>query len=527
MLTYDADIAIVGSGFSGAMLAMIARRLGHSAVLIERGSHPRFAIGESTTPLTNLMIEEIADAYDLPRLRPFSKYGTWKRAYPGVACGLKRGFTFVRHESGAPFAAAADHGDQLMVAASPHDDIGDVHWYRPDFDHFLVREAESMGVTSLDRTDIHTVHLSADGSMLRGKRGADELTVHARLVVDATGPRGFLHRQLTLGDRDLPGLPRTQTLFTHFTGVRRFADVAPAAFAGAPPYPPDDAALHHVFDGGWIWVLRFENGITSAGIAATEQLANDLALREGAAGWARLMSRFPSIGAQFADAVPTQAFTWWPRLSFYSDRLTGDGWVMLPSAAGIVDPLLSTGFPLTLLGIQRVAAIIAESWGTPALWHNFRHYAARSTAELETTARLVGALYDAFGDWERFTALSNLYFAAVSYAESARRIGHKALAGDAFLLGAREPFATERDACLALAARYRDDRTPERRTALLDAIAHAIAPINVAGLADASRHNWYPALADDILASAGKLNASRGEVLAMLARCGFSPKAQE
>ena len=31
------DIAVVGSGFAGSLLAMIARRLGHSVVLIEKG----------------------------------------------------------------------------------------------------------------------------------------------------------------------------------------------------------------------------------------------------------------------------------------------------------------------------------------------------------------------------------------------------------------------------------------------------------------------------------------------------------
>ncbi|MBI1808638.1 MAG: NAD(P)-binding protein, partial [Gemmatimonadetes bacterium] len=115
-LTRDVDIAIVGSGFSGSLLAMIARRLGRSVLLLERGHHPRFAIGESSTPLAALLLEEIAGRYDLPRLLPLAKYGSWRRAYPDVACGLKRGFSFFRHEAGAPFAADRAHRDQLLVA---------------------------------------------------------------------------------------------------------------------------------------------------------------------------------------------------------------------------------------------------------------------------------------------------------------------------------------------------------------------------------------------------------------------------
>ena len=52
--TIDADVAIVGSGFAGSLTALALRRQGRSVVLLERGRHPRFAIGESSTPLANL-----------------------------------------------------------------------------------------------------------------------------------------------------------------------------------------------------------------------------------------------------------------------------------------------------------------------------------------------------------------------------------------------------------------------------------------------------------------------------------------
>jgi FADH2 O2-dependent halogenase len=96
----DFDLAIIGSGFSGSLLAMIARRTGRSVALLERGSHPRFAIGESTSPLMNLVIGQLADRYDLPRLKPLTTWGEWQRTYPQVVCGLKRGSTYFKHEAG-------------------------------------------------------------------------------------------------------------------------------------------------------------------------------------------------------------------------------------------------------------------------------------------------------------------------------------------------------------------------------------------------------------------------------------------
>ena len=115
----DFDIAVVGSGFAGSLLAMIARRLGRSVVMIERGRHPRFAIGESSTPLANLLLEELALRHDLPGVRPLCKWGAWQKSLPHIGCGLKRGFTFLHHALGEKFS-----GSELLVAASPRDGSG-------------------------------------------------------------------------------------------------------------------------------------------------------------------------------------------------------------------------------------------------------------------------------------------------------------------------------------------------------------------------------------------------------------------
>src|SRR5262249_15754386 len=134
-----------------------------------------------------------------------------------------------------------------------------------------------------------------------------------------------------------------------------------------PPYPVDDAALHHVFDGGWIWVLRFNNGIVSAGVAAEPWLAEELRLSDGERGWQRLLARFPSIHKQFRNARAVRPFVFVERLPYRGAAAAGVNWALLPSAAAFVDPLLSTGFPLTLLGVERLANAIEHCWGKPEL----------------------------------------------------------------------------------------------------------------------------------------------------------------
>jgi len=265
-----------------------SRRHRHRIRYPERGRHPRFAIGESSTPLANLLLEELADRYDLPRVRVFSKWGTWQRARPDVACGLKRGFTFFFHHDGEAFQDNGQRERQLLVAASPHDAIGDTHWYRPDFDHALVHEAESEGVVYLDETRID--RFSDDGSQvsLEGTRNGRSIRIEAGFLIDASGPRGFLHHMLRLEEAPCRWLPHTQGLYTHFEGVERWERLMPSG--ETPPYPPDAAALHHVFPGGWIWILRFNNGITSAGAALTDSVAARLDLSKPDAAWHQLLA---------------------------------------------------------------------------------------------------------------------------------------------------------------------------------------------------------------------------------------------
>lgn len=509
----------MGSGFAGSLLAMIARQLGRSVVLIERGSHPRVVIGESSTPLSNLLLEELAERYNLDALRPLARWGSWQRAYPEVVCGLKRGFTFYHHRLGSPNPPDPQRRDQLLVAASPRDEIADTHWYRADFDHWLVREAQRIGVDYLDRAHMQEIHDEDSEVVLTGAHCGEELTIRARFLVDATGPRGFLHHALKLGDGALPGFPATQALYSHFSGVRRFEQTWAFRSEETPPYPVDDAAVHHVFDGGWIWVLRFNNGITSAGVAAMDRLASDLGLGEGRPAWERLLAQIPALHEQFDGARVEQSFRHIPQLSFRCATITGPRWALLPSAAGFVDPLLSTGFPLTLLGVSRLAEIIAQTWNTPAFHSRLQTYAEQTDQELLATARLVGALYANMNNFPLFAALSLLYFAAASYSEAARRLGKSHLASS-FLLCSHPVFGP---ASARLFDRALHRLTESESSELVRDILSVLEPFNIAGLGRAERRNWYPVEAGDLIENAHKLEATGYEVFAMLKRCGFSP----
>lgn len=509
------DIAIVGSGFAGSLMAMIAKRIGLSVILLERGRHPRFMIGESSTPLSNLLLEELAVRYDLPNVRPLAKWGSWQQKYPNIACGLKRGFTFYHHALGQPDAPDPERQNQLLVAASPHNEIADTHWYRADFDAFLVREAQRIGVEYIDEIKLAQYKPLADAAELTGTKNDKDVSIRAKFVVDATGPRGFLHQALRLNEVRLPSHPSTQALYSHFSRVDPLEEIR--NFSEEPPYPVEDAAVHHVFDGGWIWMLRFNNGITSAGVAATERIADELRLHEGPAAWQRLLRVIPALDKQFYSAIAERPFTYVPRLSFLSETIRGDRWTLLPSAAGFIDPLLSTGFPLTLLGVQRLANILEQDWESPQFSERMRHYATQTAEELRATVRLISGLYASMKNFPLFAALSLLYFAAASFSETARRLSKAELA-TSFLLHDHPTFGPASRSLLERAHRVSDSADAE---CLVADILRAIEPLDVAGLCRPDRHNWYPVDAEDLLQAASKVGATRAEILDALQSCGF------
>ena len=501
----DYDLTIIGSGYGGSLLAMVARRQGLSVLLLERGKHPRFAIGESTSPLANLLLEQLATRYDLPRLLPLTAYGPWQRAYPHVGCGLKRGFTYFHHKQGQVYQTAPDRDNQLMVAASPHDEAADTHWLRADVDEFLVREAISTGAEYRDGVTLSAPDWHGDGTAtVAGEWRGEAFAARTQLVVDATGPRGFLSKALGLPEAGFAEYPATQSLYAHFTDVRRCDTMLEFGDPDTPPYPADDAAVHHVFDGGWMWVLRFDMGVTSAGIAVTDALAEELRLSEGEPAWHRFLARFPSVGAQFAQAAPTRPFTYTPRISYRVSAATGPGWALLPSAAAFVDPLFSTGIPLALLGIERLGCILEEAWGTEELGTRLEEYGDVTLQEADATANFIGACYAAMPRFPVFAALSQFYFAAASYSEMARRLERPHLV-NRFLASRHSEFAPALRRGAAWVRQCSGQTDAGRLAEFTAQVADSIACLNVAGLADPRKRNWYGVDLTDVVNGAEKL----------------------
>lgn len=423
------DIAIIGSGFAGSLMALLLTRLGRSCVMIDRQAHPRFAIGESSTPLADMALRDIARKYDLPRLAPLSKYGTWMATYPHVMRGLKRGFSYFDHEPHEPFVPNAQHTNELLVAASTDDASSDTHWLRSEVDSFFAGEAVAAGVPLLEKTTlVRLQHTPGQWELngFRGEEGRDgEVEIRARFVIDTSGEGKLLARTLGIADEKHLLKTNSRPLFAHFANLKPWREMLleRGAAVGNHPFDCDRAALHQVFRGAWMWQLRFDSEVVSAGFAIDAQkhpLEESLSPQ---AEWDRWMERYPTLREQFAQARivnPPRGLVRGPRMQRLMAQVAGPDWVMLPHTAGFIDPLHSSGIAHSLFGIERLADIFEQHWEGDSLAAELQEYARIVRTEIELIDLLVAGCYAGTVDFRLFTAMCMFYFAGTIACERRR-----------------------------------------------------------------------------------------------------------
>jgi FADH2 O2-dependent halogenase len=542
-MTQRCAVAIVGSGFAGSLMARILAVLGHDVVLLERGTHPRFAIGESSTPLANLSLERLGRRYQLADCYRLAAHGRWLEHFPDLRRGLKRGFTFYRHHPGKAFANEGLESERLLVAASPNDAVADTHWLRADVDHHFVRQAIAAGVDYRDRVELTGAAIHSTGVRLTGRHNGAALDLHADFVIDASGPGGFLARQMSIPS----GLSRTGTrsalVFSHFADVRLMNDIVPGLPQG--PYQDDWAAVHHLIDEGWMYSLRFDHGVTSAGFALSPRGLARLE-RSGARNaeglWRMLLDRYPTIADAFANATPLMPLAFRSRIQHRLTRAAGDRWALLPHAYAFVDPLFSTGIAWSLRAIERLALCFEPLHGAhgargprlPSL-DELTRYEELLRAEADQIDWLVAGAYDAMAHFDLFAAHAMIYFAIVSFTEVRQRLAvdeSGAAAGPAWsgFLGVGDPVSQPLPSasCRRLRRITRGKGDPgdsDERRRYAEWVRSAIAPRNIAGLADPARHHLYPVDVDWLIDQHALLGMSRERLVeALPALRGMAPE---
>lgn len=394
------DIAILGSGIGGSMLACILAKHGLSTLLVEELTHPRFTIGESLIPETGVRLRILAEKHGIPEIGWLGSFHAL-RDNVSSACGVKRSFAFLYHREGE--AHRAEETNQLPTLTPPFGP--DSHLFRQDTDAYLASMAVKYGAEFRQAVKVSSVELGEDEVKIHVANGEP---IRARFLIDAGGMRSHLATQLNLRDATPRFRTDTRALYNHFI------DVKPADLLldgkRVTPSPLAQGTMHHIFDGGWIWVIPFNNHRESTNPLTSVGMMLDRRKHptpQGKPGdeFRAIIARFPSIQRHFADARPVRPWVGSGRIQYSQKTMLAHRAIQLPHAACFVDPLFSSGMSVLTVAIDLMAEALLEAFRDDDFAvERFRRIDEVVNAGFDHYDTIVSRSFDSFASYDLWNA---------------------------------------------------------------------------------------------------------------------------
>ena len=186
-----------------------------------------------------------------------------------------------------------------------------------------------------------------------------------------------------------------------------------AYFGGASRLPDPDASNIFIesYQHGWTWNIPLAADTASVGIVVDSELGQRGLSKLGVSDYyTKQLHSAPRTARMIADArmtTPPRVIKDW---SYTSDRMIGDGWILVGDAACFIDPLFSSGVHLAMMSAVMAAAYIRAVKTDPSM--------------RRPAARLYQQLYRK--EYGHFRELARLFYssnrAVESYFWEARRI---------------------------------------------------------------------------------------------------------
>ena len=324
MRSENLDVAVMGGGPAGATAATLVAMGGFRVALLEREKTPPFKVGESLVPYT---------------------YETFARL--GIVERLKKSHFQKKHS--VQFFSASGRGSApfYFSETDPHERSTTWQVRRSELDGLLLENAVEHGVELRRGVQVQDVLFDGDraaGVRARGPDGVRE-DIPARVVVDATGRNALLARKLELRVAE-PHL-RKVSIFSHFRGARRDEGLDEGA----------TLIMHTRNRDSWFWYIPLAGDVVSVGVVGDLEALMD---RPGDA-----QSRFeeeirncPALEERLAGAEQAMPVRVVQDFSYCSERIAGDGWVLVGDAFAFLDPIYSTGVLLALKSGEAAADTI-------------------------------------------------------------------------------------------------------------------------------------------------------------------------
>lgn len=364
------DVLVIGGGPAGTALATFLQRQGHTCLVLEGSTFPRYHIGESLIPHTHGTLDRLGL---LPVLR--------ESHFP-----VKHSVRFV-----SPSGQQADPFYFSETIEGERSRTWQVA--RSEFDQMCLDNAIRSGVEVHMKTRVRKVLFEGEQAIgVVAHRGDEPDTeIRGKVIVDASGRATVIGKQLGLRE-EIPNL-RKASIWSYYRGGQRLEGID----AG-------ETTVFTIEDRGWFWYIPLPNDIVSVGIVASPEYLfetsshfEEVFLRE--------VDRCGPLAQRLQNAERVDSVRGIRRLAYLNRQVTGDGWLMIGDAAGFLDPIYSSGLFLALASAELAAGCVhsalekddvsaGELGGfTAALWDG-----------VDVVWRLIKAYYDPAFSFRDFAA---------------------------------------------------------------------------------------------------------------------------
>ncbi len=383
------DVAICGAGLAGLCLARQLRleQPGLSVALLDPDTPPfpeaAWKIGESTV--------EFGAHY----LAEYLKLGDYLREDHLVKLGLRFFFPAEGTLAERPEVGLSEFAPILAYQVDRGILENDLREMARNDGTVLLEGHQVRGVDIGDGDRPHTVRFTATS----GETKTDGV-LHCRWLIDATGRRQLIQRQLKLR-RAHEGHSCASAWF-RLAGRWDVGDMVPAANRAWHKRVPDRiryfSTNHLCGRGYWVWLIPLSSDVTSIGIVARGDIHpfDGFNTYERALAW--LGRHEPELAQYIGDSEPLdframKDYSYSSRQVFSEER-----WACTGEAALFADPFYSPGTDLIAIANTQIADLIARDFAGEHDRERIKRYGAYLIGLNDQLTRSLQHGYDYLGD---------------------------------------------------------------------------------------------------------------------------------
>ena len=327
------DVIVIGGGPGGSTVATLVAEKGRRVLLLERAKSPEFKIGESLMPATYWTFQRLGIIEKLKASHFPKKYSV--QFYSGSG------------KASAPF---------YFYRNDPHESSMTWQVLRSEFDQMLLDNAQGKGAEVQRSVSVHEVLFDGERAVgVRAKLTDGKIAeLSAKVIVDSTGQSALISRKLKINTIE-PTLKKA-SIFTHFEGGTRDEGIDEGA----------TLILHTESKDSWFWSIPLPYNRVSIGVVGDlDYLLQNRRGSDGALSHQAIfdeeLAKCTALQPRLADAKQLFPVKVTKDFSYRTNRIAGDGWVLVGDAFGFLDPVYSSGLFLALKSGEMAADTINEA----------------------------------------------------------------------------------------------------------------------------------------------------------------------